>query len=137
MAAAVLTAVFVVAQLESLMDKSLLIASEACVPKRYRLLETTRAYALEKLNEQGETTATCQRHARYALGMLQEAGKTLDGLSPATWLALYGPEINTIRAALDWAYSATGDLSLGIDLTLGGVPLWLIYLIFLAPMVHR
>lgn len=111
--------------LESLMDKSLLIAGESKALKRYRLLETTRAYALEKLSEQGETRSTCQRHAHYALGMLQEAGQTLDGLSPETWLALYGPEINTIRAALDWAYSPSGDLALGIELTLGGVPLWL------------
>lgn len=111
--------------LESLMDKSLLIAGESQLLKRYRLLETTRAYALEKLAEHGETNDTSLRHARYALGVLQEAGQTLDGLSPETWLALYGPEINTIRSALEWAYSATGDLPLGIELTLGGVPLWL------------
>lgn len=111
--------------LESLMDKSLLIAGESQLLKRYRLLETTRAYAQEKLTEHGETNFTAQRHARYALGVLQEAGETLDGLSPETWLALYGPEINTIRSALDWAFSLAGDLPLGIELTLGGVPLWL------------
>ncbi|MGR3889448.1 ATP-binding protein [Pseudomonas sp. 1152_12] len=111
--------------LESLMDKSLLIAAESQLLKRYRLLETTRAYALEKLAEHGETNAIAQRHARYALGVLQEAGETLDSLSPETWIALYGPEINTVRSALDWAYSMTGNLSLGIELTLGGVPLWL------------
>ncbi|MGY2374447.1 ATP-binding protein [Pseudomonas sp. SDO524_S393] len=111
--------------LESLMDKSLLIAGESQLLKRYRLLETTRAYALEKLTEQGEANSTAQRHARYALGVLQEAGQTLDGLSPETWLALYGPEINNIRSALEWAYSPKGDLTLGIELTLGGVPLWL------------
>jgi predicted ATPase/DNA-binding winged helix-turn-helix (wHTH) protein len=111
--------------LESLMDKSLLVAGESQLLKRYRLLETTRAYALEKLAEHGETNVTAQRHAYYALGVLQEAGETLDGLSPDTWVALYGPEINTIRSALEWAYSANGDLPLGIELTLGGVPLWL------------
>lgn len=110
--------------LESLLDKSLLIAGESQLLKRYRLLETTRAYALEKLTEQGEATSTCRRHARYALGVVQEAGKSLDGLSQDIWLALYGPEINTIRSALDWAYSPSGDLPLGIELTLGGVPLW-------------
>ncbi|MGB3123051.1 MAG: winged helix-turn-helix domain-containing protein [Pseudomonas sp.] len=111
--------------LESLMDKSLLIAGESQLLKRYRLLETTRAYALEKLIEHGEANSTAQHHAHYALGVLQEAGRTLDGLSPQTWIALYGSEINTIRSALDWAYSSTGNLSLGIELTLGGVPLWL------------
>jgi len=111
--------------LESLMDKSLLIAGQSQLLKRYRLLETTRAYALEKLAEQGEVNATSLRHARYALGMLQEAGQTLDGLSPETWVALYGPENSTIRSALDWAYSPNGDLPLAIELTLGGVPLWL------------
>lgn len=111
--------------LESLMDKSLLIAGEAQLLKRYRLLETTRAYALEKLEEHGEVNATSRRHAHYALGVLQEAGQTLDGLSPDTWIALYGPESSTIRSALDWAYSASGELPLAIELTLGGVPLWL------------
>ena len=111
--------------LESLMDKSLLIAGESQLLKRYRLLETTRAYALEKLNEHGEADATRQRHARYALEVLQEAGQTLDSLSPEIWVGLYGPEINTIRAALEWAFSASGDLPTGIELTLGGVPLWL------------
>ncbi|NWD46261.1 ATP-binding protein [Pseudomonas yamanorum] len=111
--------------LESLMDKSLLIAGESQLLKRYRLLETTRAYALEKLNEHGEADATRQRHARYALEVLQEAGQTLDSLSPEIWVGLYGPEINTVRAALEWAFSASGDLPTGIELTLGGVPLWL------------
>lgn len=111
--------------LESLMDKSLLIAGESQLLKRYRLLETTRAYALEKLTEQSEANSTCERHARYALGILQEAGQHLDGLSPETWVGLYGPEISTIRSALEWAYSTHGNLELGIELTLGGVPLWL------------
>ncbi|MCZ7019194.1 hypothetical protein, partial [Salmonella enterica] len=83
------------------------------------------AYALEKLEEHGEVNATSRRHAHYALGVLQEAGQTLDGLSPDTWIALYGPESSTIRSALDWAYSASGELPLAIELTLGGVPLWL------------
>lgn len=111
--------------LESLMDKSLLIAGESQLLKRYRLLETTRAYALEKLNEHGEADGTRQRHALYALGVLQEAGQTLDSLSPDTWVGLYGPEINTVRAALEWAYGASGHVPTGIELTLGGLPLWL------------
>ncbi|KAF1019241.1 MAG: putative HTH-type transcriptional regulator [Pseudomonas sp.] len=113
------------ALLESLMDKSLLIADESQRPMRYRLLETTRAYALEKLDEHGEADIARQQHARYALQVLQEAGQTLDNLSPETWLALYGPEINTIRSALEWAYSASGHLPTAIELTLGGLPLWM------------
>lgn len=111
--------------LESLMDKSLLITAQSQPLKRYRLLETTRAYALEKLAEQGESDTTREHHARYALGVVQEAGQTLDSLTPEAWVALYGPEINTLRAALEWAFSASGQPSTGIELTLGGVPLWL------------
>jgi len=117
--------------LENLMDKSLLIAREQSgahntyAIKRYRLLETTRAYAQEKLAQHRETARIARRHALYALGQLHEAGESLDSMPADAWIALYGPEIDTVRAALDWAYSTVGERLLGIELTLVSIPLWL------------
>ncbi len=55
--------------LGALVDKSLVLAEGDPVP-RYRLLETTRAYALERLGEAGETDAMLRRHAEALLQVL-------------------------------------------------------------------
>jgi len=111
--------------LESLMDKSLVIACEQGPAKRYRLLETTRLYAAEKLAQHAETDACALRHATYALLELKQAVQNLASTSPDAWLEQYGALIDTVRAALDWAYSGSGNVDLGIELTLISVPLWL------------
>ena len=41
------------------------------------------------------------------------------------WLADYGPRIDNVRAALDWAFSPGGDASIGVALTAAAVPLWM------------
>ncbi|NWB26670.1 ATP-binding protein [Pseudomonas gingeri] len=110
--------------LESLMDKSLLSAREDEAGKRYRLLETTRVYALEKLAEHDDAARVHKRHALFTRQLLAEAGQKLDSLSPAAWIALYGPEINALRSALDWAHGAAEHL-LAVEITLVAVPLWL------------
>ncbi|NWC08436.1 winged helix-turn-helix domain-containing protein [Pseudomonas agarici] len=110
--------------LESLMEKSLLSAREDEAVKRYRLLETTRVYALEKLAEHDEAGLAHERHALFTRQLLAEAGQKLNSLSPAAWIALYGPEINAVRSALDWTYGAAEHL-LAVEITLVAVPLWL------------
>lgn len=111
--------------LESLIDKSLLLTCEKDSVIRYRLLETTRLYAWEKLAQNAEVPAISSRHANYALDALRQALQNLITTPPQVWLALYGPLIDTARVALDWAYSAHGDQALGVELTLVSVPLWL------------
>lgn len=111
--------------LENLMDKSLLIATEDGPGKRYRLLETTRLYASEKLTRNDESNVTSRRHANFVLDQLRGAVQDLLSTEPQDWLALYGPEIDSVRSALDWAYCADGDPVLGVELTLVSIPLWL------------
>src|SRR6185503_2958407 len=50
---------------ENLVAKSLMSVSTASGRTHYRLLDTTRVYALEKLEDSGERAAIAQRHARY------------------------------------------------------------------------
>ena len=74
---------------------------------RFRLLKTTRAYALAKLKERGELETLAQRHARYFLNLFdmrfERTDAEFDKASAALWL-----EINNLRAALGWAFSAGG-----------------------------
>lgn len=111
--------------LENLMDKSLVIACEQGPINRYRLLETTRLYAAQKLVEHAEAQGCALRHATYAMLELKQAVQNLASTSPEAWLGQYGALIDTVRAALDWAYSSSGDHALGVELTLVSVPLWL------------
>jgi predicted ATPase/DNA-binding winged helix-turn-helix (wHTH) protein len=114
------TAVEVIADL---LSKSLITAVSAERSSRYRLLDTTRAYALNKLDEATETDVFAGRHAEYFLDLFGRAEADSETLPVSEWLSAYGPQIDNVRAALDWAFSANGDRSLGVALTVALVPL--------------
>jgi predicted ATPase/DNA-binding winged helix-turn-helix (wHTH) protein len=109
----------------NLVTKSLVVADVDGPEPRYRLLETTRAYALEKLTDSGERDEIARRHAEYYRHLLHRAAVESVKRPAAEWLAAYGPDIDNVRAALDWAYSPGGDPSVGVALTIASVPLWL------------
>jgi predicted ATPase len=89
------------------------------------LLDTTRAYAIEKLGESGEGERLARRHAEYYRDFFEQAEGTLDARSAGEWPEDYGREIDNLRAALDWAFSPHGDASIGVALTAATVPLWM------------
>jgi predicted ATPase/DNA-binding winged helix-turn-helix (wHTH) protein len=120
-----LTASQVIDGLFSLIAKSLVAAEAEDVPRRYRLLDTTRAYALEKLDESGEREWLARRHAEYYRDLFERAEAELEITPRTEWLADYGWQIDNVRAALDWAYSPNGDASLGAALIAATVPLWM------------
>jgi len=108
--------------IDNLVTKSL-IAPSGARTLRYRLLDTTRTYALGKLNEAGEAKRIAQRHAEYIRDLFERAeAETSSPLSE--WLGTYGAELDNLRAALDWAFSPDGDTQLGIVLTAVAVTLW-------------
>ncbi|HEX3576648.1 MAG TPA: hypothetical protein VHU42_18775, partial [Rhodopila sp.] len=109
----------------SLVTKSLLTVDASGAGMRYRLLETTRAYALEKLVQAGGFDSATRRHAEFYLDLFAAAEAEAETRPTDEWLADYGPRIDNVRAALDWAFSPSGDLSIGIALTAVSVPLWL------------
>jgi predicted ATPase/DNA-binding winged helix-turn-helix (wHTH) protein len=111
--------------IESLLDKSLLATVEHDQGKRYRLLETTRLYAREKLFELDDSERLQRAHADWALHLLDGARQALEQLTHDAWTRRYGVEIDTVRAALEWAYCAPDGRQLGIELTLLSSPLWL------------
>jgi predicted ATPase len=109
----------------SLVAKSLVTADAGGGMVRYRLLETTRAYLLEKLVQAGEFDAVARRHAERYLDLFEGAEAEADTRPTDEWLADYGPRIDNVRAALDWAFSPGGDASIGVALTAAAVPLWM------------
>lgn len=109
--------------IESLVDKSLLIAHRDDTMKYYQMPKTERLYALEKLDQTGTTQRIVARHAAYALAVVKKAASQLDTVVPDAWKNLYGAESDTIRSALTWACSTDGNQSLGLELTLAALGL--------------
>jgi predicted ATPase/DNA-binding winged helix-turn-helix (wHTH) protein len=119
-----ITASDVVRSLANLVTKSLVTLEAGSVIAHHRLHETTRAYAIEKLAESGEFDQVARRHASYYRHLFDRAEIELDTLPTAVWLVRYGHQIGQLRAALDWAFSPTGDAEVGVALTVAAVPLW-------------
>ena len=112
--------------LANLVTKSLLMVQVGSAIASYRLHETTRAYALEKLAASGELEQVACRHANYYRDLFERAEMELDTLPASVWLARYGRQLGQIRAALDWAFSPTGVTEIGVALTVAAVPLWVL-----------
>src|SRR5205085_5012260 len=115
----------VVEDVANLLAKSLVRADVGHASPQYRLLETTRAYALEKLAESGELETISRRHAEYYLRLFEQAEAEWETRPTAEWVANYGRHIDNVRAALDWAMAPSGDASIGVALTVASASLWL------------
>lgn len=111
-----------VANLVSVSFVAVNIASENVF---FRLLESTRAYAIERLLESGEQVEISRRHAQNLLKVFEQANIQSSTWLSADWLVAYGRQLDNVRAALDWAFSSAGDRGLGVALTIAAVPLWL------------
>ena len=114
--------------LGSLVDRSLVMADAGETP-RYRLLDSMRDYAGLKLVESGELPDIRQRHAQAMVGMMDAAYEDYWVQSDTMWLSHYGPEIDNVRMALDWAVQH--DQNLAVRLLGASSPLFM--LLGLAP----
>jgi predicted ATPase/DNA-binding winged helix-turn-helix (wHTH) protein len=128
----------VVSAMDSLVSKSLVAADTSDAILHLRLLDTTRAYASQKLVESSEADRIARRHAVYYRELLNRIGmKTLSlGAEPdrtggvtEAWLETQDRVIDEVRAALDWAYSDRGDPTLAVNLTAAAAPVWIHHLL--------
>ena len=130
----------VVGSVANLVAKSLISVNAQSETPLYWLLDTTRAYALEKLTESGEFEQTAHRHAAYYRGLLERAGAEAETKPLQEWLTTYGRQIDNVRKALDWAFlpqghatvgnvtqgnATLGHAALGVALTVVALPLWM------------
>jgi tetratricopeptide (TPR) repeat protein len=98
------TAADVLDPLIALVDKSLVVAEG----ERYRLLETIRAYGLERLAEAGEEEQIRRAHIGYFLALAERAEPQLRRANQMHWLGLLTDDHDNMHAALRWTI-ATGD----------------------------
>ncbi|MDW9451787.1 adenylate cyclase [Sinorhizobium meliloti] len=109
--------------IDSLADKSLVVAVLSAHETRYRLLEMTRQYAQEKFQAAGEKGRR-RRLAEYMSKFYGEANRSWPTRSTEEWTARYRPEIDNLRASLEWAFGPQGDVSTGLELTSYSLRLW-------------
>ena len=100
--------------LSNLVDKSLVVTEESGQEgqTRYRLLETIRQYAREKLLESGESSTARELHLEYFLHLAAEAESKLMGPQMLQMLEQLEPELDNIRAALEWALERNPETAL-------------------------
>jgi predicted ATPase/class 3 adenylate cyclase len=115
--------------LTSLVDKSLVTAELndtviSGAKLRYRLLESTRQYAAEKLASSGERDRMRRVHAEYLSSVARDANERWSTTPTRTWVPPLEAELDNFRAALDWAIAEGQDLELGAALTSALSGLW-------------
>jgi predicted ATPase len=96
--------------LVSLVDKSLLVVEPAVTGMRYRLLETLRQYAEERLAARGTVDEVRDRHLDYIVGLATAERTRLEGPAELEAIRRTDVEWDNIRAAVTWAL-ATRDLT--------------------------
>lgn len=99
--------------LTNLVSKSLVIFEERDEEARYKLLETVRQYARDKLLETGEAARVRDRHRDWFLAFAERAESALQGPEQALWLKRLETEHDNLRAALEWS---SADPEMGLRL---------------------
>lgn len=103
-----------VALVGALVDKSLVERQGAVVgDQRFGLLETTRQFARQRLEEAGEGAALRKAQAHWALAIALEARHSLAGGDQQTCLERLDAEYGNLLAAIEWSRSG-GDLAVGL-----------------------
>jgi predicted ATPase len=110
--------------LSSLADKSLVVADTGGEQERYRMLESTRAYALDKLTAAGARERLARRHAEYFRDQAREADERFGTGSTLAWFAGVELELDNYRTALEWGLSQGNDAVVGAAIAGALEPLW-------------
>jgi predicted ATPase/DNA-binding winged helix-turn-helix (wHTH) protein len=111
--------------LGGLVGKSLLFLDLNRTVPRYRFSETIRLYALEKLAESGDVDLSAERHAVHFFEIARRASDDWKKLPTDNWHATYEDAIDDVRAALDWSFSAKGDMRIGVSMLACATPFWI------------
>ncbi len=111
--------------LDDLVAKSMIVLDDGPdVSTRFRLLETLRQYALERLHDTAHVEHYRRRHAEYYATFAEVAGHGLEGRDEAAWVGRFDAERDNLRAAVAWALDAqpagNSELGLRIIAALGG-----------------
>jgi predicted ATPase len=108
-----------------LVEKSLIATRIDETQAQYRLLDTTRAYALEKLEEHGEFDPISLRHAEYVIQQLDSQKEMLSALPRAERVAAYSRQLSNVRSALEWSFGSYGNDEIAIRLAAASTQLFM------------
>ncbi|MGH2946555.1 MAG: LuxR C-terminal-related transcriptional regulator [Solirubrobacteraceae bacterium] len=107
----------------ALAEQSMLEVVERHGRARYRLLETIRVYARQRLSELDDPARVRDRHLQFHVGLAGRAHAGLTGGQPEPWMARLATDLDDLRAAMDWA-AESGDLRGLVDITEPIVRFW-------------
>src|ERR1700691_5316854 len=110
--------------LATLVDKSL-VALDTTATMRYRLLDTTRAYARQKLAESGEHATIARRHGEYFTYRLERFKVSAALASSRATINFFVEHLGNVRTALEWSFSEHEDSEIGVRLAGAAAPLFL------------
>ena len=109
----------------ALVDTSLLVKTDGQDEHaRYRLLETVRAYAWERLTERDDPGRARERHLDHYIGLARRAETGLAGPTPETWLDRLAADLDDLRAAMDHALVAGRPLAV-LEIAQPTLPFWM------------
>jgi predicted ATPase len=93
----------VLERLTSLVDKSLVLTDEQAGATRYRMLDTVRQYALDRLRESGEEAQWRSAHLACFVALAEEFFEGVEEPDKQSWLVRIATEHDNLRAALAWS----------------------------------
>jgi non-specific serine/threonine protein kinase len=102
--------------LTHLVDKSLVAVEERAGRQRYRLLETVREYARERLDASGGRDDAARRHAEYFVTLAEASRSEMFGARAGEWAARLEAEHDNVRAALAWSHEHDAEQCLRLAL---------------------
>jgi predicted ATPase len=121
--------------IDSLVAKSMVATRSIGAMMRYRLLDTTRAYALELHVDDAELADLAVRHATYYRRWLEQTGTEWPTLSTGAERAPHFAGLNNVRVALEWCFGVNGNAAVGAGLATAAAPVFLA--MSLLPECHR
>jgi predicted ATPase len=107
-----------------LVDKSMLSTDARADEVRFRLLESTREFGKEHLRALGELEAVERRHAIYYRAVCEDAERQLPSRPASDWIAAHRWRMDDVRGALGWAFGPSGDVAVGVGITVASIALW-------------
>jgi predicted ATPase/DNA-binding winged helix-turn-helix (wHTH) protein len=122
---AALDQALVLGAIDSLVAKSMVATNRVGTLMRYRLLATTRTYALAISVDEAEVSGLAARHAIHYRGWLEQIAAELPGLANTAERAPHLADLGNARAALEWCFGAHGDAGVGIGLAVAATPVFL------------
>nr|MCU0952735.1 hypothetical protein [Burkholderiaceae bacterium] len=112
--------------LGSLVEKSLVMPDERAAGTRYRMLETIRDYAREKLAGSGERDAIAARHCEHFFALAKAMRDGLRGQAQADWLQRGEADHDNLRAAMTLALGGTVDPFIAVKMAVAMQGFWML-----------